>query len=281
MSYTSEPETETSARLPTIECDERGLVKGVNYIYNDDGTIAWRKMIRPEFLAIKKEWEDKLVKKHGKAANEIDKALLADSDLLILLGGIKRLLFLRGYTELRQRVDISTAERCVCTCTITFAPNYETRMQPVTYSDVASATFHNTSGDIAQMFLEATAANRAFVRCVRGFLNINIVGFDEMGPARRAAATATIQPMPGQGEEVPPPANPGFQAADTLVKKCNELGLTLDALKANAAKYQAELTTQVSVWASFQDIPSLDAWTILDKIKRKQEEVATSKGKGK
>ena len=64
-------------------------------------------------------------------------------------------------------------------CNITYLPNYETNFKEVTFSDVANATIENTSS-FAKKFLETIACNRAFVRCVRNFLNVHIVGDDEI-----------------------------------------------------------------------------------------------------
>ena len=60
-----------------------------------------------------------------------------------------------------------------------FLPNYETGGQAVTFQDMANATLNNTS-NFATKFLETIACNRAFVRCVRNFLNVHIVGDDEI-----------------------------------------------------------------------------------------------------
>ena len=67
---------------------------------------------------------------------------------------------------------------CV-SCNITYLPNYETNFKEVTFSDVANAAIENTSSFIKK-FLETIACNRAFVRCVRNFLNVHIVGDDEI-----------------------------------------------------------------------------------------------------
>ena len=64
-------------------------------------------------------------------------------------------------------------------CRVTFLPNYETGSKAVTFQDMANATLNNTSS-FATKFLETIACNRAFVRCVRNFLNVHIVGDDEI-----------------------------------------------------------------------------------------------------
>ena len=268
--------------LPTLARDERGLLQGVTYPFRADSSVDWRRMIPHEFLVIQKTYEEDLVRKHGKPAAEIDRSLVEDRQLLILLGGIKRLLFYRGYTSLIQRCDSITPEKAVYTCIITFTGNYETGMTPVVYSDTASASYSNTSGDIPQMFLEATAANRALVRCVRGFLNINIAGQDEIGPAifKKNGAIPVGTTVSSMTEEVA--STPiGFQAKDTLARKCQEIGLTFEMLKLGASKYGAELTSKPEEWKSFDDVAPRDAFVILDKIAKSKEEAKVARGMGK
>ena len=254
---------------PTIEWDERGLMKGVEYKYRPDHSIDWRAMIEPQFLVVQKEYKDEaMARQNVTSLDAVDVTQVPDKQLLVLLGGWKRLLFLRGYESLIQHVDSVTPEKAVATCTITFAPNYETRMKSVTYSWTASASYLNTSGDIPQMFLEATAANRAFCLCLRGFLNINVVGKDEIGPARMAKREAAAQaPTVAEVESVH--TSEGFKGKDTLSKRCYEIGISFDKLKEGAvAKYKEELKSDPTVWKSFDDIPSLDSWTLLDKLNK-------------
>ena len=251
---------------PTIEWDERGLMKGVTYKYRADNSVDWRAMIEPQFLVVQRENEKSVLAAQGVTSlAEVDVTKVPDKQLLVLLGGWKRLLFLRGYTSLTQHSDFVSPEKAVSTCSITFAPNYETHMLPVTYSWTASASYSNTSGDIPQMFLEATAANRAFCLCLRGFLNVNVVGKDEIGPSRFTRKTETAAPASDTSDPEPAP-QAGFQAKDTLAKRCSEIGLSFDKLKEGATKYKGELKTDPTTWVSFESITSLDAWTLLDKL---------------
>ena len=52
---------------------------------------------------------------------------------------------------------------------------------------MANATLDNTSS-FATKFLETIACNRAFVRCVRNFLNVHIVGDDEIDKSGKPPA---------------------------------------------------------------------------------------------
>ena len=60
---------------------------------------------------------------------------------------------------------------------------------------MANATLNNTSS-FATKFLEAIACNRAFIRCVRNFLNVHIVGDDEIDKsAVKPASGSAIAPL--------------------------------------------------------------------------------------
>jgi hypothetical protein len=104
---------------------------------------------------------------------------LKDHQLLIKLSGIKELARLRGFSEIHYETVKCEQDHVAVVCRIKFIPNYETGGSQVVFQDMANATIHNTS-DFGQIFLETIACNRAFVRCVRNFLNVHIVGDDEI-----------------------------------------------------------------------------------------------------
>src|SRR5438045_1007883 len=85
----------TSAIPPkTFKRNEFGLIvdDSINYIYNDDGTINWRKMIPVEFLVPNKQ-----AFKNKPVPETIDG--LSDAELLMKLGGTKLLAQLRGLSS--------------------------------------------------------------------------------------------------------------------------------------------------------------------------------------
>ena len=111
---------------------------------------------------------------------------LQDYQLLIKLAGIKELAKLRGFTRVHYDVIKCEIDHVSVKCEINWIPNFENPKEAsdflppsTSFEDLANATVHNTSS-FAQKFLETIAANRAFVRCVRNFLNIHIVGADEI-----------------------------------------------------------------------------------------------------
>ena len=157
-----------------IKRDANGLISGstVNYAFNEDGLIDWRKMIKTEYLVPNRD-----------RTTETDVTKLKDTELIILLGGIKELAQIRGFTSVEYTTAAPSSDYVAVTCKISWIPNYETEGEPVTFSAVADASPNNTKG-FGKMFLAACAENRAFVRCVRNFLRINIVGQEELGNSK-------------------------------------------------------------------------------------------------
>ena len=149
----------------------------VDYAFNEDGSVDWRKMVARHYLVPNKQ-----------RTNETDVSSLEDRDLLILLGGIKELAQIRGFANVSYNVVAASQEYFATSCTIDWLPNYETDGREVSFSSLADAHIDNTYS-FASNFLAATAENRAFVRCVRNFLKINIVGQEEMGGGSQKQTT--------------------------------------------------------------------------------------------
>ena len=156
-------------KIKKVVRDKDGLVPDIEYIFTEEGLIDWRKMIKPEYLVANKD----------SSKGETDISKLKDWQLIILLGGIKELAQIRGYTNVTYDVVSPSSDYVVATCNITWRPNYETEGQEVVFSAIGDASPNNTSG-FGRSFLAACAENRAFVRCVRNFLRINIVSKEEL-----------------------------------------------------------------------------------------------------
>ena len=155
----------------TLKRNEFGLLENppIPYVFNEDGYVNWRKMIRPEFLVANKQ-----------RTQETDISKLEDKDLLILLGGIKELAQIRGFTCVSYDVPEAGPNYVIASCYINWIGNYETSNVDVSFQSLADASPDNTQS-FARNYLAAIAENRAFVRCVRNFLKINIVGQEEVG----------------------------------------------------------------------------------------------------
>ena len=168
-----------------LKRNEHGLFENIKYEFTSDGFINWRSMINPEFLYPNKDW----FKRNGKPVPDSIEGL-EDNQLLCRLGGYKELARLRGYQKVTYEFT-PTHDGVSAVCIINWIPNYETLRAAVGYDGVSpqevyvdfSSTANSTSqncGDFMAAFKETQAENRAFVRAVRNFLNINIVGDDEI-----------------------------------------------------------------------------------------------------
>ena len=143
---------------------------------------------------------------------------------------------------------------------MTFLPNYETGGKPVQFQDMANATLDNTSS-FATKFLETIACNRAFVRCVRNFLNVHIVGDDEIDKSNN----------PGGGNNsslnISPSLTPYSMVQNLAKEKLNcsnfeEFKVILrDWWK--DGKYQNE---KAKDWNDFSDISPTDARILMREI---------------
>ena len=172
--------------------DEHGLLKNIKYDFNEDGSVNWRSMIKEEYLFPNKSWFD-LRKK------DVPKSIegLKDHQLLIKLGGIKELARLRGFSSINFTTVKCEQDHVAVNCSIAFLANYETNNDAVFFEDMTNATIENTSS-FAKKFLETIACNRAFVRCVRNFLNVHIVGDDEIDKSDKkqsSSAPASMSPI--------------------------------------------------------------------------------------
>jgi len=154
--------------------DENGLLRNIQYQFNEDGSVNWRAMIKEEHLFPNKLWFQARNKDMPRSIEG-----LKDNQLLIKLSGIKELARLRGFTSVSYTMDKCEDDHVAVTCNTVFTPNYETGGAAVSFEDMANASTKNTSS-FATKFLETIACNRSFVRCVRNFLNVHIVGDDEM-----------------------------------------------------------------------------------------------------
>jgi hypothetical protein len=242
--------------LKRISRDEDGLITDLdNYIYTDEGLIDWRKMIDAKHLVPNKQ-----------RTKEKDVTKLKDYELIILLGGIKELAQIRGYTDVKYEVVSPSPDYVVATCSITWIPNYETEGREVTFSAIGDATPQNTQS-FARFFLGPIAENRSFVRCVRNFLKINIVAQDEMGDVKLVTDTPSDQ----QEESSDNLTDPRF----VLEKLMKTKGITFEVLKKRLQK-----EVEDGKW-EYKKIDSLDEITDIPKIKTFELIERLQKYKGK
>jgi len=212
----------------------------LNYIFNDDGTINWRKMVKTEHLVPNRQ-----------KTQETDVSKLQDKDLLILLGGIKELAQIRGYTRVEYNVVSATESYFATSCRITWIPNYETDNKEIVFEALADATCNNTKS-FARFFLAAIAENRAFVRCVRNFLKINIVSQEELGDAKLLDEAVSIQENPTSPHVL-------------LEKVMKDRSVTFEVLKNKLIKEKFDNAENLNV---INDIPKVKIFELIDRIKK-------------
>ena len=251
------PQIDNCTGPSLFERDSNGLLKNMQYTFNDDGSVNWRAMIKEEHLFPNRSW---FQSRHKDMPRSIEG--LADHQLLIKLGGIKELARLRGFSTVSYEVVKCDLDHVAVVCRMSFIPNYETNGESVVFQDMANASVKNTSS-FATKFLETIACNRAFVRCVRNFLNVHIVGDDEMDKsspgASNTAASETADP---------------FSAVTTLKKKAQD-SLECDSFedfKVHLRNWWQEKRDGVykndslKQWECWNDISAKDARKLLSLI---------------
>jgi hypothetical protein len=238
-----------------FERDENGLLKNVQYVFDDGGSINWRAMVKEEHLFPNKSHFERFNKPIPKTING-----LRDHQLLIKLSGIKELARLRGFGKVSYEMVKCEHDHVAVKCSINFIANYETK-DSVVYEDMANATINNCSS-FAVKFLETIACNRAFVRAVRNFLNVHIVGLDEMD-------TSDGKTPPDNSQSS---STPSFDIQSSLDKNSKQLinCYNFDCFKEYLKQLkEANVYTnsEVESWESYKDIPSKEARILLKIIK--------------
>ena len=241
------PKKTVSPSPPAISRDDSGLLVSddINYKFEDSGLVDWRGMIDKKWLVPNRD-----------RTNVTDVSKLKDNELIILLGGIKELAQIRGFTDLTYEVECPSSDYVIATCKINWIPNYETENKPVTFSAIGDASMSNTS-DFARNYLAATAENRAFVRCVRSFLKINIVANDELASKSQSPASAS----PPQEESVSnlSESDPHFLLEKVMTQK----GVTLEKVKKVLLKEEYSGADEIK---SLKDIPKPKVFNLISRI---------------
>jgi hypothetical protein len=236
----------TGARGKTqFKRDNNGLVSGVDYVFNEDGAIDWRAMVKTQYLVPDRN-----------KTQESDVTKLPDNQLIILLGGIKELAQIRGYTSVKYAVKTPSPDYVVATCMIDWTPNYETEGQAITFSAIGDASPNNTT-NFARNYLGPIAENRAFVRCVRNFLKINIVSQEELG--EQNAASSRRQPQTGAEDQVIP--SPHSVLKTTMESK----GVSFNTLKKRLSDEEYDKAEEI---CSVEDIPKIKVFELIERIKK-------------
>lgn len=258
---TLDPAAEIYHNIPPIirKRNEYGLLENVNYIFKEDGRVNWKSMIKDEFLVFNREKKDVIEKKYNKKLEDLNISDLEDSDkdkfLLILLGGIRDLANLRGFNSFDTNITHSTDFKAVAVTHINWVPNYESEGDYIETTGVGSASLQSASG-FGQLFLESIAENRSFVRAVRNYLEINIVGSDEI----------KVDYSNNKKEESPQTER--FDIKALLQKSAEQLGLTFDKFKEGCEKYKSDLEGDYTKWTDYSSISGSDSYRILNILQK-------------
>jgi len=251
-----------TAQKPHSLRDEKGLIKNVNYIFKKDGTVDWRAMVNPAHLYPNKDW----FARRNMAVPETSDGL-RDDQLLIKLAGIKEVAKLRGFNRVSFNFPKLENDYVVATCQVDWIENFETSFDPNVFNviasmDVANATFENTDG-FGQKFLETIAANRAFVRTVRNYLSIHIVGEDEIAKGNGAKMSAASE----GSADVSPQGILSKKFADS--SHCHSGAEWPDFKEWLRELWKSETyrNEEAKNWKSWSDIPAKDARTLLKFVK--------------
>jgi hypothetical protein len=224
--------------------DNNGLLGSVDYVFHEDGTIDWRAMVKDQYLVPNRD-----------RTSETDISKLKDSELIILLGGIKELAQIRGYTSVKYAVKCPSPDYVVTTCSVDWIPNYETEGQSITFSAIGDASPDNTKS-FARFFLGPIAENRAFVRCVRNFLKINIVAQEELGESKLVSTRPTQSEKKSQGA-----VNPHSLLESAMLEK----KVTFSNLK---KRLKEESYPKIDDISSVSDIPKVKVFELIERIKK-------------
>lgn len=248
-----------------ISRDDSGLIKGLEYHFTPDGFIDWRAMIKSDYLYPNKDFFEIRSQAVPSAIEGLD-----DKQLLIMLSGIKDLARLRGFKSVSYDIKHIEKGYVVAKCRIEWIGNYETGGYDVLFEDVANATADNTD-NFCLKFLETIACNRAFVRCVRNFLNIHIVGADEIDKSKNKEvdisdliASSNAIPITAQGtlEKL---VNEKLRIADFDGFKKHLRTLWKQATEEKDEK-MLTLLNEAKEWSKFKDIPAKSARILIKNV---------------
>ena len=104
----------------------------------------------------------------------------------------------------------------------------------------------------------AIAENRAFVRSVRNFLRINILGSDELGDSKNQTVIHTESGVESQVSASHP--------SNVLKDLMSRANISFDTIKDTLVKEGVE---DASNWASISEIPNKTIFSLIQRIKKK------------
>jgi hypothetical protein len=229
-----------------IKRNEFGLIEGLDYVFQENGMIDWRRMVDNKYIVPNRD-----------NTGETDVTKLKDKDLIILLAGLKDVASIRGYHSVTYNVVEASQEYVCASCSIVWAGNYETEKgESVLFQGMADAGLNNTDG-FGQIYLAAIAENRAFCRAVRNFLRINIVAKEEIAPNKTKQL----------GNNNSSARSLAVSPDSFLLSVLKENNITFEQVK---KKMISEKVEEANNWNSTKDIPRLTVFEIIQRIQSKK-----------
>jgi hypothetical protein len=237
-------------------------MNNIEFKYNENGSINWRAMVKPEYLYPNKDWFELRNKPVPTSIEGLE-----DNQLLIKLGGLKELAKLRGYNQVSYEVVKCERDYVVVKCKISWKalmakqPSMVILEDPCCFEDMANATLENTN-DFCAKFLETIATNRSFVRCVRNYLGINIVGDDEIDKSKNKVSA--YEGVESSITSITPQALLKKLSSDKL--KCESFDDFKQYLRKlwSEEKYQNE---EAKSWNDYNDVPAKECRKLTTFIK--------------
>lgn len=236
--------------------DTNGLIEtGVNYIFRSDGSVDWAKMVPENHVYINEGYFTSRDLELPASLEGLD-----DQQKIIKHTGLRELARIRGYNSVNFNYERINGA-CICKCSISWLPNYETNHKVVTTEDLASVSPLNAD-EFAYLFAESIAANRAFNRCVRNFLGVYIVSDEEIGIEGGSANKAR------QARRSQKKTNGQAFLESAAQKKLNvssfeEFKKTLEVL-AETGQYKED----TSKWTDWTDIPAKQARLLMELVNK-------------
>lgn len=205
----------------------------------------WRERVKPEWLYINHEAINRGLVKRDTPVDQVE-----DRHLCIKLAGLRALALERGYSIVDYQIVTASADYVAMKCSISW--DETENEEACIFSSTADAHLNNTK-DFCQNFLCAIAENRAFSRCIRNFLNIEIVSDAELGDAKKT------------GNGVPDSPVVEFDVYDKLNEAMAARGLTFEKVKAKLTEEGYEGIENIN---SIRDLDSLEVMKLTNRINK-------------
>lgn len=257
--------------------DENGLLRNINYIFNEDGSVNWRAMLKSEFLYPNPDW---FKRQNIPQPDSVEG--LEDKQLLIYLAGLKDVAKIRGFKSVEFEVYTVNPEHIQAKCRIHWIPNFESDFCGQSYEEIASATKLNADA-FGLKFGEAIACNRAFVRCVRNYLGINIVGADELDKSKNGSSNYSESPpeyttVGADSSQLSPQGllesnyiskHQGNNDVKKFIKYMRSIYKKLEETSPDKMQGLSSAMEGSDTWSSFNDISSKSARILLSILNEK------------